>query len=162
VQVIDRQKISAAQYIRAYDASFPGGFNPADGKTYLPGVYMPGFGPPLPYGNCLPGTVCGGNPDPAPYFQGKPTPPPVTEGGWKDTVQSNPGEVLRFAIRWAPAHIPLADASPGVNTFPFDPTAGLGVLDDGFGYPGGPGYVWHCHIIDHEDNEMMRRYEVAP
>ena len=29
-------------------------------------------------------------------------------------------------------------------------------------FPGGPGYVWHCHIIDHEDNEMMRRYEVAP
>jgi FtsP/CotA-like multicopper oxidase with cupredoxin domain len=22
-------------------------------------------------------------------------------------------------------------------------------------------YVWHCHIIDHEDNEMMRPYEVA-
>ncbi|MCX7010747.1 MAG: multicopper oxidase domain-containing protein [Kiritimatiellaeota bacterium] len=21
-------------------------------------------------------------------------------------------------------------------------------------------YVWHCHIIDHEDNEMMRAYEV--
>jgi len=23
-------------------------------------------------------------------------------------------------------------------------------------------YVWHCHIIDHEDNEMMRPYEVVP
>jgi hypothetical protein len=32
---------------------------------------------------------------------------------------------------------------PGVNPFPFDPTAG-------------PGYVWHCHILDHEDNDMMR------
>ena len=21
---------------------------------------------------------------------------------------------------------------------------------------GAHGYVWHCHIIDHEDNEMMR------
>lgn len=20
----------------------------------------------------------------------------------------------------------------------------------------GPGYIWHCHLIDHEDNEMMR------
>jgi hypothetical protein len=30
------------------------------------------------------------------------------------------------------------------------------VTDDGFGFPGGPGYVWHCHIVDHEDNEMMR------
>jgi len=162
VQVIDRQKISGTQYIRAYDASFPGGFNPADGLTYAPGVYMPGFGPPLAYGNCAPGTVCGGNPDPTPYFQGGVIPAPPTENGWKDTVQANPGEVTRLAVRWAPVHIPLADASPGVNTYPFDPTAGLGVLDDGYGYPGGPGYVWHCHIIDHEDNEMMRRYEVAP
>ena len=22
------------------------------------------------------------------------------------------------------------------------------------------GYVWHCHIVDHEDNEMMRPTEV--
>jgi FtsP/CotA-like multicopper oxidase with cupredoxin domain len=36
----------------------------------------------------------------------------------------------------------------GINLYPFDPTEG-------------PGYVWHCHIIDHEDNEMMRPYKVA-
>ena len=24
----------------------------------------------------------------------------------------------------------------------------------------GRGYVWHCHIIDHEDNEMMRPFIV--
>ena len=23
-------------------------------------------------------------------------------------------------------------------------------------------FVWHCHIIDHEDNEMMRPYQVSP
>jgi spore coat protein A len=23
-------------------------------------------------------------------------------------------------------------------------------------------YVWHCHILSHEDNEMMRRFEVVP
>lgn len=28
------------------------------------------------------------------------------------------------------------------------------------GYPGK--YVWHCHILEHEDNEMMRPYEVLP
>ena len=27
---------------------------------------------------------------------------------------------------------------------------------------GGHGYVWHCHIIDHEDNEMMRPFSVIP
>jgi spore coat protein A len=21
-------------------------------------------------------------------------------------------------------------------------------------------YVWHCHILEHEDNEMMRPYEI--
>lgn len=34
-----------------------------------------------------------------------------------------------------------------INLFPFDPTTE-------------PGYVWHCHILDHEDNEMMRPYKV--
>jgi len=29
-----------------------------------------------------------------------------------------------------------------------------------FDYPGF--YVWHCHIVDHEDNEMMRPYHVGP
>jgi len=23
-------------------------------------------------------------------------------------------------------------------------------------------YVWHCHILEHEDNEMMRPYEIVP
>jgi spore coat protein A len=23
-------------------------------------------------------------------------------------------------------------------------------------------YVWHCHILQHEDNEMMRPFEVLP
>jgi FtsP/CotA-like multicopper oxidase with cupredoxin domain len=28
-----------------------------------------------------------------------------------------------------------------------------------FGAPGR--FVWHCHIVDHEDNEMMRPYQVG-
>jgi len=28
------------------------------------------------------------------------------------------------------------------------------------GYPGR--YVWHCHILEHEDNEMMRPYDIVP
>jgi spore coat protein A len=27
------------------------------------------------------------------------------------------------------------------------------------GYPGK--YVWHCHVLEHEDNEMMRPYEIV-
>ncbi|PYU89521.1 MAG: hypothetical protein DMG25_18730, partial [Acidobacteria bacterium] len=23
------------------------------------------------------------------------------------------------------------------------------------------GFVWHCHISEHEDNEMMRPYEIV-
>jgi spore coat protein A len=23
-------------------------------------------------------------------------------------------------------------------------------------------YIWHCHVLEHEDNEMMRPYEVVP
>jgi FtsP/CotA-like multicopper oxidase with cupredoxin domain len=82
--------------------------------------------------------------------------------GWKDTVIMYPNEVTRIVVRWAPQDVLVNSVSAGVNKFSFDPTAGQTVVDDGFGYPGGPGYVWHCHIIDHEDNEMMRPYMVAP
>lgn len=23
-------------------------------------------------------------------------------------------------------------------------------------------FVWHCHVLEHEDNEMMRPYRVGP
>ncbi|MFZ0588919.1 MAG: multicopper oxidase domain-containing protein [Bryobacteraceae bacterium] len=28
------------------------------------------------------------------------------------------------------------------------------------GFPGR--YVWHCHLLEHEDNEMMRPFEILP
>jgi spore coat protein A len=48
-----------------------------------------------------------------------------------------------------------------------------GVKDTVVAYPGqvtrvrarftGPGqFVWHCHIVEHEDNEMMRPYRIGP
>jgi spore coat protein A len=78
--------------------------------------------------------------NPADYLTGSPTPPAPNEQGWKDTIQMNPGEVTTIRVRFA-----QQDGSP----YPFDATCG-------------PGYVWHCHIIDHEDNEMMRPYMVVP
>ncbi len=78
-----------------------------------------------------------------PYLTGSPEPPAPYESGWKDTAIAQVGEVLRLRIRFAPQSASLCQAKPGVNLFPFDPCAA-------------PGYVWHCHIIDHEDNEMMR------
>ena len=48
-----------------------------------------------------------------------------------------------------------------------------GVKDTVIAYPGevtrikatfnNPGqFVWHCHIVEHEDNEMMRPYRIGP
>ena len=76
-----------------------------------------------------------------PYLKGKPTPAQPQEQGWKDTVQMNPGEVTIIRVRFAPLD--------GTPKYPFDATSM-------------PGYVWHCHIIEHEDNEMMRPYQVQP
>lgn len=43
----------------------------------------------------------------------------------------------------------IGGQTPGTNQYPFLATDG-------------PGYVWHCHILDHEDNEMMRPYIPIP
>jgi FtsP/CotA-like multicopper oxidase with cupredoxin domain len=80
-----------------------------------------------------------------PYLLNGPVNPPANENGWKDTIQANPGQVTTIRVRFAPQDVEVS--SPGINLFPFNPAAE-------------PGYVWHCHIIDHEDNEMMRPYKV--
>lgn len=82
-----------------------------------------------------------------PYLSGKATLPAANEMGWKDTVRMNPGEVTTVRIRYAPQD--AVGSASGLNQFTFDPTQG-------------PGYVWHCHIIDHEDNEMMRPMVITP
>ncbi|HJV64453.1 MAG TPA: multicopper oxidase domain-containing protein [Geomonas sp.] len=100
-------------------------------------------------------------PDPTSYLTGNLLPPDPNEAGWKDTVKSFPGTITRVAVRFAPQDVPLAGVGAGINTFAFDPSATMSVVRDAFGYPGGPGYVWHCHILDHEDNDMMRPYQVT-
>lgn len=78
--------------------------------------------------------------DPTPYLSGPATPPRANEVGWKDTVQANPGEVTRLLV-------PFGASIPNVN-IPFGNSfTGL--------------YVWHCHLLDHEDNEMMLPYTVV-
>ncbi len=108
----------------------------------------PGYGPPLPYN--VPNTdgALGGNPAIGPFLMGNPTPPAPEEAGWKDTAKAFPGKVTRLLARWAPTSIPNFLTKPGRSFYTFDATSG-------------PGYVWHCHIIDHEDNEMMRPYKVT-
>jgi spore coat protein A len=69
------------------------------------------------------------------------TGPAVTPGrderpAWKDTVISLPGTVTRIIAKF--------DLPPGA-----DPKPGDRFL-----------YVLHCHILEHEENEMMRPYTV--
>jgi spore coat protein A len=73
------------------------------------------------------------------YLTDSPIGPAPNEQCWKDTILMFSGEVTVIRLRFA--------AQDG-SEFPFDATVG-------------PGYVWHCHIIEHEDNEMMRPYEVV-
>lgn len=83
-----------------------------------------------------------------PFLEGNPIDPPLNERGWKDTVIMLPGQVTRLKLRFAPQDANPKKVKPGVNLFPFDPTFGFG-------------YVWHCHILEHEDNEMMRPLRVT-
>ncbi|HLF26573.1 MAG TPA: carbohydrate-binding protein [Anaerolineae bacterium] len=88
--------------------------------------------------------------DPTPYLTGPVEPPLPYETGWKDTVRTPPEMVTRIRVRWAPQELAVNAVSPGQNRFPFDPTV---FPTDSFT---GPGYVWHCHLLGHEDHDMMR------
>jgi spore coat protein A, manganese oxidase len=64
-------------------------------------------------------------------------PPRNERPAFKDTVTAFPGEVTRIIARFdLPTGTPV---SPGA-TFR---------------------YVFHCHILEHEDNDMMRPYDVV-
>lgn len=133
-QLINRQNFNVSRYNAFYNAQFPGG------------AFVGGYGPPLNY-NTGNARALGGNPDITPYLQGPVMPPNQNEAGWKDTVIMFPGQVTRIAVRYAPTD--KAVNAPDLY-YPFEPNVG------------GHGFVWHCHIIDHEDNEMMRPYAVTP
>lgn len=77
----------------------------------------------------------GNGPKPAlsEYFIGAPVAPEPWEAGWKDTARANPGEVLRL-----------------IASFDLPPDT-----------PRPARYIYHCHILEHEDNEMMRPFDVV-
>lgn len=151
-QLINRQNFDVDNYRPLYDSKFPGGtfegLEP-DGSlglvNYASGVYIPGYGPASTYTTANADGAVGGNPAVSPFLQGSIILPDANEAGWKDTIKAYPGMVTRLAIRWAPIDVAINGVKPGQNLYSFDPTSG-------------PGYVWHCHILDHEDNEMMRGY----
>jgi FtsP/CotA-like multicopper oxidase with cupredoxin domain len=132
-QLVNRQKIDAGRYLKAWSAAFPSR------------VFSPGYGPPYAYNKPNADFAIGGNLAISPFLRGSRMRPEPNEAGWNDTIKSFPGEVTRIVVRWAPQEVPLNAVRPGDNPYPFDPTTG-------------PGYVWHCHMLDHEDNDMMRPY----
>jgi spore coat protein A len=71
-------------------------------------------------------------------YIGKPMPAESNERpAWKDTVKTYAGYVTRVVAKFdLPA---IAQPKPG----------------DEFRY------VWHCHVLEHEDNEMMRPYKIV-
>jgi len=69
---------------------------------------------------------------------GSATPPDPNEVGWKETVRMNPGEVTTVIAQF---NLPTLPASMGN---PLSPRTG------------GHEYVWHCHILEHEEHDMMR------
>jgi spore coat protein A len=74
------------------------------------------------------------------------TPPDPNCRGWKETVRMNPGQVTRVIMKFD---------LPSVGfTVPTSPRPGLP--------PGGHEYVWHCHILEHEEHDMMRPLIVIP
>lgn len=72
------------------------------------------------------------------YLTGTATSAQPEEQGWKDTLTVYSGEVVTLRVRFAPQ-----DGS----SFTFDAAKG-------------PGYVWHCHLLEHEDHQMMRPYKI--
>lgn len=72
--------------------------------------------------------------------------PEPNELGWKETVQMHPGEVISVIMKFDLPLVPF-----NVPTSPRFPVAGLPV-----GATKAHEYVWHCHILEHEEHDMMR------
>ena len=84
----------------------------------------------------------GGGQNLAPNFTGPATPADPNEAGWKETVRMYPGTVTRIIMTFNLEPIRKADGT--VVPTPVSLRTG------------GHEYVWHCHILEHEEHDMMR------
>ena len=139
-QLVNRQSFDVERFLSDYMNSFTG----VNGG--MAGMYMGGEGPPFLYNQPNADGAVGGNPAISSYLNGPVIPAELNERGWKDTYRVLPGQVTTFSVRFAPTDLKIG-TPPEKLRYGFDPSQG-------------PGYVWHCHILDHEDNEMMRPYAV--
>jgi len=71
--------------------------------------------------------------DPTPFATGPTEPPAPEERGFKDTVKANPGYFTTIRAKF---ELPVGVTAPQT-------------------------YVHHCHIVEHEDNDMMRPFTVT-
>jgi len=99
-------------------------------------------------------------------------PPLPEELGWKETVKMNPLEDIVVALKAKTPTVPFAQPN-NVRaldpTQPIDATTGFLGVDPSnnpvtvtnklvnFGHE----YTWHCHLLGHEENDMMRPIMVA-
>ena len=96
-------------------------------------------------------------------------PPDPNEQGWKDTIRMNPLEDIIVAIK-AKSQTGLPFTLPD-SVRPMDVTMPIGAVsnftqvDPATGNPKAVvnamynyhwEYVWHCHLLGHEENDMMR------
>ena len=144
-QLVSRQPFDVAGYMSAYSTAWSARNVPEfpSGQGY-PG----GGGSPNPYNTLNSDGAIGGNPGVKNFLIGQPNPAKPEEMVWKDDVKAFPGEVTTYIVRYSPTDRAI-NATPQQLLYPFDPSLG-------------PGYVWHCHIIDHEDMDMMRPLMIQP
>ena len=103
-------------------------------------------------------------------------PPDDNELGWKETVRMNPLEDIVVALRPKAQTLPFtltnsvraidptlpATALIATTDISTNPTVGVAAtvpnvpLANPLGYDYGYEYVWHCHILGHEENDFMR------
>jgi len=76
--------------------------------------------------------------------------PEANELGWKETVKMHPGEVTTVIFKWDMAAVPF--------NVPFS-TRTMGAL--GATIAQANEFVWHCHILEHEEHDMMRQLVVT-
>ena len=130
-RLLDRQRVNVDGYTAAVNRQLT-----ADG------VAGPGLPDPSAAGH-------GPRPEvrPGPYLQGAPTGPATNETGWKDTIVAMPGHVTRILVPFggtaAGIPAPFTGDAPGAQIQHFTGT-----------------YVLHCHILEHEDNDMMQPYKI--
>jgi FtsP/CotA-like multicopper oxidase with cupredoxin domain len=101
-------------------------------------------------------------------WDGAVRPPDPNEIGWKETVRMHPLEDCIVAMRptfpalpfGVPNSFRLLDptSAPGttVQFSNIDPYTGNPITTINTIYNFGWEYVWHCHLLGHEENDMMR------